>query len=273
MIFPETVPDSASRSRVGGLRQRQLRRDRGGDLAAPQGREDLGEVGGQPGAEAVLVQLLAGPDVEEGGAAAVGQSGPQHGAEHDLQDRPLLPAAGVAGRGAAVGDEGAAGGEQVPGVDDAAAADVVEDRVHAARGQFADLLGHIAGAVVDRDDAGGAQGVVVAGRGGADDRHPGGQRELGQDRADAAAGAVHQDRLAGLHPRLAVQHLPGGDAVDHDGLGLLGAQALGDLDRVPGVDEHMAGPAADLGQHRDPPPEPGRGPRRRRRRSTRPTTS
>ena len=74
--------------------------------------------------------------------------------------------------------------------------------------------------VVDRFGAEGAQRFVVArGRGA---QHPDAlvTGQLDQDAAHAAAGAVDQDRLAGLDPGAAVQHLIGRDAVDHHGFHL-----------------------------------------------------
>jgi hypothetical protein len=49
-----------------------------------------------------------------------------------------------------------------------------------------------------------------------------------------------------------VQHLPGGEAVDHGGLGLCRVQAVRHGYGVGRVDQHVTGPAADLGQRRHP---------------------
>ncbi|GAA3081446.1 hypothetical protein GCM10020000_79180 [Streptomyces olivoverticillatus] len=135
---------------------------------------------------------------------------------------------------------------------------MVEDSVHPAGCQFADLRGHVADAVVDRDDAQLPQGIVVPGGGRADHLHARRAGELGQDGAHAAAGAVDQDGLPRAHPSPAVQHLPGRDAVDHDGLGLRRRKAVRYLDRVLGVDHHMAGPPTDLHQCGHPPADQAR---------------
>ena len=68
---------------------------------------------------------------------------------------------------------------------------------------------------------------MVAGRRGADDADAVVLGELDEDAADAAVGAEHQDRLAGLHVRGAVQHLPRGDAVHDHRLRVLGADPVG----------------------------------------------
>ena len=141
--MPATVPDSASRrasaARVSGSSAAIWA------VSRPSERgEDLGEVGAQPGAEPVPGQGPAGPDVEEVGAPAVGQGVPQPDPAEQLEHGQLLGALVVPGGGAAVGDERAAGREQAPGVDAAAPADVVEDGVHPAGGEFADPGGDVA---------------------------------------------------------------------------------------------------------------------------------
>ncbi|GHI09658.1 hypothetical protein Scel_79790 [Streptomyces cellostaticus] len=81
--------------------------------------------------------------------AAVGQRVPPPHPAEDLQDGPLLGARVVPGGGAAVGDEGPAGSEQPPGVGDAAPAEVVEDGVDPAGGEFPDPGRDVLGAVVE----------------------------------------------------------------------------------------------------------------------------
>lgn len=76
----------------------------------------------------------------------------------------------------------------------------------------------------------------------------GAERQLDEYRPDSAVGPVDEDGLSGAYARLAVEHLPGGDAVDDRGLGLRGAQTGRHLDHVGGVEHHVAGPAAGLGQ-------------------------
>jgi hypothetical protein len=113
------------------------------------------------------------------------------------------------------------------------------------------LRGEVGGAIVQRLRTQRADRVVVARRGGADDPDPGVPGQLDQGRADTAVGAEDEDRAAPADPRHAVQHLPGGDAVDHDRLGGGGVDAVGDTDQVGGSDEDRGGPAADLGDGRD----------------------
>jgi hypothetical protein len=131
---------------------------------------------------------------------------------------------------------------------------VVEDRVDARRCQRADLGGDVA-AVVDRggaergDDAGVARGRR------ADHPDPGRAGELHQRGADAAARAVHQDRAAGAHPGLAVEHLPGRDPVDHERFGVGGVEAVRHRHEVGGVQDDVAAPAADLGHRGHPAPD------------------
>jgi hypothetical protein len=125
---------------------------------------------------------------------------------------------------------------------------VVEDGVHSAGSEFADPRGHVPVAVVDGCDALLAQRLVVARGRRADHLRAGGPGELDEDRADTAVGAVHQDGLPRPDTRLAVQHLPGGDAVEHQGLRLRRADPGRHLHHVRRVDEHVAGPAADLEQ-------------------------
>jgi hypothetical protein len=93
--------------------------------------------------------------------------------------------------------------------------------------------------------------VVAHGRG-ADHLRSRGLRELDEDGADAAVGAVHQDGLPRADAGLAVQHLPCRDAVDHHGLGLRRTDPLRDRHDIGGVDDHVAGPAADLQQYGHP---------------------
>jgi hypothetical protein len=61
----------------------------------------------------------------------------------------------------------------------------------------------------------------------------------------AAVGAVDQDGLAGCDLRL-VHHLPGGDAVHHNGLGICGVDVIGNGDQVAGVDHGMGRPSSGL---------------------------
>src|SRR5262249_21973762 len=53
------------------------------------------------------------------------------------------------------------------------------------------------------------------------------------------------------HTRAAMQHPPGGDAVDDDGLGGGGIDVDGDGDEVVRVEDDAVGPAADLGERGD----------------------
>ena len=76
--------------------------------------------------------------------------------------------------------------------------------------------------------------------------------ELDQGGAHSPVGAVHQDGLAGLHPGRAVQHLPRGQAVDDERLGLGGVQAGGHRDQVRRGQQGVTGPAPGLGQGGDP---------------------
>ncbi|EGJ78407.1 putative dehydrogenase [Streptomyces sp. Tu6071] len=239
--------------RLGGPREREGPGDAGGDLAACERGEDRREVGAQVGAEACLVPR-AGPDVVETGAAAVGQHLPQTEAREELDHRPVPRARVVPRRRGPVRDERAAAREQPPGVDDPGPSDVVEDGRDTLGRQLPHPRGHFAVVVVDRRDAERAQRLVVAGRRGADDLDARGACELDEDGADAAARAVHEDGLPGAHLGLAVEHLPGGDAVDDDGLGLLGAHALGHRYEVGGGDPYAARPAAHLEQRGHPPP-------------------
>jgi len=119
---------------------------------------------------------------------------------------------------------------------------VVEDGVDAARGETADRGGEVVGVgvVVDRFGTEGAQGVVVADRGGADDADAGMAGELHQGGADAAAGPVDHDGRAGADPGLAVEQLPGGDAVDHDGLHLGRVEPLSWVGRGSGLGACLA---------------------------------
>ena len=66
--------------------------------------------------------------------------------------------------------------------------------------------------------------------GGADDAQARVQRELDEDRPDAAGGAEHDDRRAGRGVQ-APQHPQGGEPVDDDGLGLRRAELVGDRER------------------------------------------
>jgi hypothetical protein len=86
---------------------------------------------------------------------------------------------------------------------------------------------------------------------GADHPDAGMARQLDQRGTDTAAGAVNQNCLAGSHPRLAMEHLPRGDSVDHDGLHLRRVEVVGDRDQVPGVDESVGRPPAGLGSRGD----------------------
>ena len=119
--------------------------------------------------------------------------------------------------------------------------------------ELADAVGQPRVGVVDRLGAQLAQRVVVAGRCGADDAHAGVAGELDERGADAAVGAVDEDRLTRPHAGLAVQHLPGGHAVDHDGLRLRRVDAVGDRDERAGVEQGVRGPAAGLRDRRDAP--------------------
>jgi hypothetical protein len=94
----------------------------------------------------------------------------------------------------------------------------------------------------------------MPGRRRTDHLHPRRLRELHQHGAHPAVRTVHQDRLPGPDPRLAVQHLPRGDAVDHHGLGLRRADTVRHRHGVGRLDQHVAGPAADLDQGGDPLP-------------------
>ena len=71
---------------------------------------------------------------------------------------------------------------------------MVEGGGDAARLQLADALGQERVVVVDRLGAEFAQRVVVAGRGGADDADAGVASGLRERGADAAAGAMDEDR-------------------------------------------------------------------------------
>jgi hypothetical protein len=75
--------------------------------------------------------------------------------------------------------------------------------------------------------------------------------QLDEDAADPAVRAEEEDRLARPHPRGAVQHLPGGDAVHDDGLGVLRADAVGHDDAVAGGHEGVGRPGPRLRQGRD----------------------
>ena len=151
--------------------------------------------------------------------------------------------------------------QQPPRGHEARPADVVEDGVHPVRRDRAHLRGDVA-VIVDRGHPerraaaswwrAEAEPITVA---------PASSGELDQGRADTAVGPEHQDGLPGPHPRLAVQHLPGGDAVDHDGLGVDRGDPGRHLDQIGRVDQQVAAPAADLGQGGHPAPD-----QRRRRR-------
>ncbi len=86
--------------------------------------------------------------------------------------------------------------------------------------------------------------------GGADDPDAGGAGELDQGGAHSAVGAVDDDGLPGLDGGLAVQHLPRGQAVDHECFRLGRVDPARDGYEVGGGDQGVAGPAAGLGQGR-----------------------
>ena len=91
---------------------------------------------------------------------------------------------------------------------------------------------------------------MVARRGGADDPHARVPGELDQSVAHATAGAVDENRLSPADPGLAVQHLPGGDAVDDDRLGFGRVDAIGERNEIVGVHEGVGRPPAGLGHRR-----------------------
>ena len=77
-------------------------------------------------------------------------------------------------------DQVSAAGEHPPGRADAGPADVVDDAGDAVGGQLAHPLGDVLGAVVDRDDAHGAEAVLLAGPGRADDPQAGAPGPVGR---------------------------------------------------------------------------------------------
>jgi len=81
--------------------------------------------------------------------------------------------------------------------------------------------------------------------------------ELDQDRAHAPGGARHEDGLSFLHLRLGVEHLVGREAVDDQCLRLVRVDSVGYLDQVGDGQQYGRGPAAGLGQGRDPAADEG----------------
>lgn len=128
---------------------------------------------------------------------------------------------------------------------------MIEDGGHAVGRQLADAGGDVLAAIVDRDCAELAETILLTWAGRADDPDARVAGQLDQDRAHATRRAQHHDRLAAAHLRRPVQHPPGGDAVDDDGLGGLRLHAVWNRGELAHVDQRQVGPAADLRQRGD----------------------
>ena len=106
-------------------------------------------------------------------------------------------------------------------------------------------------AVVDRVvDAERAQRVVLERGRRADDRRAAQPRELRRGNADAAAGVVHEHRLADVERRHPVERERGRQVVHRDRGSFRVAQALGDMEGVPGGHHHGVGIAAEPRQRK-----------------------
>ena len=124
---------------------------------------------------------------------------------------------------------------------------MVEDRVDPVGCKGTRLRGHVA-AVVDPTRAERLDGRGVPRGRGADDPDPGGAGKLDKRRADAAVGAVHEDGLTGPDLRDPVQHLPRGDAVDDERLGVGRIEPGRHGNKIGGVEHDVAAPPSDFRQ-------------------------
>lgn len=121
--------------------------------------------------------------------------------------------------------------------------------------ELADPGADVLAPVVDRHDTQVAQPLLLRGSSRADDRQAGLQRQLHEDRADAAGRAQHDDRRPARGVDQA-QDPQRRQAVDDHGLGRSGRDAVGDSDEVAGVEHDALGPPARLGQGGDPLTDP-----------------
>ena len=119
-------------------------------------------------------------------------------------------------------------GRASAGVEDAGAADVIEDGGDAGWRELADAGSHIFGAVVDRRGTELAQAILLRGSCSSDDVNAGMAGELDQRRAHAARRAKHDDCLAAMDRGSPVEHPPRSHAVDHDGFSRDGIDTVGD---------------------------------------------
>ncbi|HEX7463246.1 MAG TPA: hypothetical protein VF317_13835 [Dermatophilaceae bacterium] len=78
--------------------------------------------------------------------------------------------------------------------------------------------------------------------------------ELDEHIPHAAVGTMDEDGLTGPDLCL-VQHLPGGDAIDHHGLGICGVDAVRNRNQVAGIDERVRRPSSGLDDGSDATPD------------------
>jgi hypothetical protein len=112
--------------------------------------------------------------------------------------------------------------------------------------------GEVGVVVIDRFGSKGSEGVVVPACGGANYANTGMVCELYEGAAYSTTGTMNQNRLTRLNAGFAMEHLPGRNAVDHEGLFLSRVEVVGDRDQVAGVDESVGGPPTGLGDRRYP---------------------
>ena len=119
---------------------------------------------------------------------------------------------------------------------------MVDDAGHTAGSDLADPAGDVLDAVVHGDDAEVAEPSLLAAPGGPDDAQPVAERELHEDRTDAAGSAEDDDGRSGRRVE-SPQDPQGGDAVGDHGLRCRRVDVVGDGDEVRGGEHDLLGPA------------------------------